>query len=420
MPYTRNHVILAPKVPEVTMLQFPNLISSWLGQIRVKWILLGSLSVLVSVILVMFLPKHQQPEIWYVKNFDKVRALNPVTHQQRVLPLGQLHEFASDPGFSPDGRWLAFKKAREDEEGQIIDAIWMAEVSAFTPFKITIDFYGGVDYFWLDHYHLAIIGINDRWQRPDQGDWFLYHIPTQQLRQVQPPGNLAITCRQNRASIYANRLPIISSPPTLPPTFWELQDGVIRLVGGDTDVVALGHLEVKGDALQLVTNVPIPPGDVGCDSWTPDGERAAISRRTAYHAYDIFLVTDQGRQRRPLTEFWRTYEGGASIGTLSISPDGRWIIFQAHLYQPRFSELVAGNNLLMLLNADDGRLEFLGEHKLYGNFVWSPNSRQVAASLSPRGADPDKGGEVHLIDVATRQVTQLTFDGGFKEVFDWR
>jgi hypothetical protein len=378
-----------------------------------SWLIgiLGVALLFLNVLLSACTLKADQKEIWYVGRLG-IRAIDPFTQKQRSIVQ---KDFTIEVAFSSDGQHIAFVMPR----GELRYSIGLANANGSNIRKIIADYYL-VDFLWLDNEHLVVMTIDERWKRPDQGDWFLYHIPTQQLRQVQPPSDMAITCRLNRASIYANHLPIVSSPPTLPLTFWELQDGVVRLVGDATDVVALGHLEVNGNVLQLVTNVPIPPGDVFCDSWTPDGERAAIRRRTAYHAEDIFLVTNQGRRRKQLTEFWRTYEGGASIGTLSISPDGRWIIFQAHLYQPRVPGLVAGKNLLLLLNADDGRLEFLGEQKLYGHFVWSPDSRQVAASLSPRGAAPDKGGEVHIIDVAMRKVTQLTFDGGFKEVFDWR
>jgi hypothetical protein len=213
------------------MSQHTSLAHLWLNQTKVKWILLGGLTTLLGVLLVLSVCRAIQPEIWYLWNFREIRALNPITHQHRVLSLGRSHDFVSDPGFGPSRERLAFIKSNEDADGQIINAIWITELETSTTYRITKDFYGGVDYLWLDNARLVVMGIDDRWIRPDQGEWFLYDIPTRQLRQMQPPADMAIMCRLNRASIYANHLPIVSSPPTFPLTFWELQDGILRLVG---------------------------------------------------------------------------------------------------------------------------------------------------------------------------------------------
>ncbi len=60
------------------------------------------------------------------------------------------------------------------------------------------------------------------------------------------------------------------------------------------------------------------------------------------------------------------------------------------------------------------------ETLLLGQFVWSPDSKHVAAGLVPRGGSADDPKKLHVINVETKEIKQLIFDEGQQEAFDWR
>ncbi len=75
-----------------------------------------------------------------------------------------------------------------------------------------------------------------------------------------------------------------------------------------------------------------------------------------------------------------------------------------------------------MINTESGAIESLGQQFLYSDnyskLIWSPNSRYVVANWIPKETSGDS--QIQLIDIQTKEIKQVTFDMGAKEVFDYR
>lgn len=119
--------------------------------------------------------------------------------------------------------------------------------------------------------------------------------------------------------------------------------------------------------------------------------------RTNYFYNDLFLYDRVTRKKRQLTD-------GARAWNPALSPDGRWVAFE-----------MTGNSSrgLGLLEVDgDGRIDTLipvanMEHAYTP--CWSPDGKSIAFSWWRRGGRRD----IFILDVASRQLTQVTDDRAY-------
>ena len=109
---------------------------------------------------------------------------------------------------------------------------------------------------------------------------------------------------------------------------------------------------------------------------------------------DIYVMEDDGTQRRRLTQ--------TTAPTRDIyprwSPDGDRIVFVRYMEQnQRSSEL-------FLMNANGTNVQRLTDNNVGDNYPsWSPDGKKIAFRSSRSG-----NREVYVMDLATRDVTQLT------------
>ncbi len=348
-------------------------------------------------------PQQIPGEIWYEngvsvvvpdkgKSFDhmEIDAINPSTSQRRVVIRTQKDEVVIWPSFSPNGERLAY----------ITDGIWVANADGANRRRVSDD-QRDEDYFWLDNDSLVILRVTAPNQLPYEGEWSVYDLSTRQRRPLSTEGERLIYCPIQRSKALAGKSPF------------------------DEEDNPLGHWEISDNTIKKVMDVNIRRDQLssrglGCPSWTPDGQKVAIAVETPSFSDEIFLISDHGQSVKQLTHFEKGYMSSPFHFGVAVSPDGRWVIAQGTFDSPRAPNMPEGFQIV-LINTENQQVDFLGERHVEGNFVWSPDSRYVAVSLGPKGSDPENTeGEVHVIDVQTKQIKQLTFDGGLKQVYDWR
>lgn len=339
-------------------------------------------------------PTPDITDIWYV-SYDgdthtyEINSINPVTRGSLAIIRTQQNEALIWPSLSPDGAKLAY----------ITDGVWVANSDGTNRRRISDD-QKDEDYFWLDNDSLVILRVTAPNQLPYQGEWSLYDLSARQQRPLSTEGERLIYCPIERSKALAGKSPFDEENNLL--GHWQISDNVIKKV---MDVnIRRDQLSSRG---------------LGCPSWTPDGQKVAIAVETPSFSEEIFLISDHGQSVKQLTHFEKSYMA-SPFHLLELSPDGRWVIAQGTFDSPRVPNMPEGFQIV-LINTENQQAEFLGERHLEGNFAWSPDSRYVAVSLSPRGTDPESTlGEVHIVDVLTKGIKQLTFDGRLKRVFDWR
>lgn len=349
-------------------------------------------------------------EIWFTQRDPaghKIVALNPITQQQRTVIRLKPGEFLADTGLSPSGEKILYISypAKSPEA-------WLANSDGTDPTPIALDF-EEKGFVWLDNDRILFAGLKADWTAypDDPYQWKLYDLRSRELRpliwkglQIPAPDHWS----RSHYQVYALRIP---------------EESIIE----EKVIVFYGHIEVQNDIVRVMMDVQVDPAQLPQGlgppgSATADGRLIAFSGRGGVNNNDLFLASDYGRSVRQLTNFQTDY-GVSGIGWhLAVSPNGKWVIFELGLGLPRSPNLPTGGQDA-LVSTDGKVLKLLRESNggIYGHFVWSADSRYVAVSVVPLGADPNKSsGEIHLIDVETGEIKQLTSDGWSKEVFDWR
>ncbi|MBI5030529.1 MAG: hypothetical protein HZB51_08375 [Chloroflexi bacterium] len=159
---------------------------------------------------------------------------------------------------------------------------------------------------------------------------------------------------------------------------------------------------------------------LGCPGWTPDGQHLVMPVRTNLFNAELYFISDRGRSVKQITHFDGLYRSTPFPYRVSLSPNSQWAIGWTILNSPLKANLPEGPQLL-LISTDGQIVKYLGDFGGTVIFPWSPDSRFVAASLIGPDSDPQtRAREINIIDVQTKEIKQITFDGSTKDVFDWR
>ncbi len=365
---------------------------------------------ILSVILSACAGTAVSGEIFFIRReltSHEIVALNPANRQERVIiRLSNPGVFLADAGLSLDGKKVLYITNRDNSQ-----EAWLTNSDGSKPMRVSLDF-REEGFVWLDNNRIVFAGLKDEGyvSAEDAYQWKLYDLRSRELRpliwkglKISAPGHWS----RSNYRVYIPRIP---------------EESLVE----EKVIVFYGHIEVENDVVRVVMDEQVDPAQLprglgSPGSATTDGRLIAFSGRGGVNNNDVFLASNYGRTVQQLTNFQKNY-GVSGIGKLAISPNGRWVIFQLVLGLPRSPNLPTGGQDA-LVSTDGKVLKFLRGNQggIYGNFVWSADSRYVAAGLVPQGADPNKAsGEIHLIDVETGEVKQLTSDGWSKDVFDWR
>ena len=193
------------------------------------------------------------------------------------------------------------------------------------------------------------------------------------------------------------------------------------------DSVGLGYLKVEGNSLlqvpEMIFNLSEFPKFSG-PRWptqTGDGKKITFQGSFGFqpNVDEIFLATDNGQSVTRVTKLGDNYSG-VTIFSSAISPNGKWVLFNANLYYPHPLDRPAGV-YVGLVDVGSKTVELLGNLQGPGNtpIAWSSDSRFAVTSLFPAGSNKGPG-QLHLIDTETKSIKQITFDSGMKEVIGWR
>jgi dipeptidyl aminopeptidase/acylaminoacyl peptidase len=258
------------------------------------------------------------------------------------------------PEWSPDGRWLAFTDR---------DHVWIVEASGGQPRKVSSFAAWSSSPRWMpDSYRLLIslerddhsrILLTDRdgsWPRPISAG------PGHDFGADPSPDG--------------TRVAWIHAPPD------DLERADLMLVDLETGRI---------DRLS---------GTPGCGlrqvRWSPDGRLLAYSgERTGFH--EVWLIDPESGQERQLSRF------GADVESFAWSPDGSRLALTVNR---------EGSIDLALVDAGSGRVEELrGGPGVHQQPSWLADGRAITFEYE----DPLHPADLYRMDVATRQVTQLTF-----------
>ena len=114
---------------------------------------------------------------------------------------------------------------------------------------------------------------------------------------------------------------------------------------------------------------------------------------------DIYVMKDDGSHVRRLTNS-PLYQSGAVW-----SPDGKYIAFIVDLHSGTPGQEAQSD--IFIMTADGMHQQNLTQHPaLDSNMSWSPDGRHLAFT-----SDRSGGWEIHVMDIATREVRQLTHSG---------
>lgn len=365
------------------------------------------LVVVVLICTTSCLGKSEQPVIWYERydstiGVNEIWMLNPMTQQQRRVIWGKS---IGAPALSPSGKHVAYS-----DRAQRGDIVWVAQTDGINPRQVTQDA-EWTFYFWIDDAALVVATSNYIPFHTDPLDYYLYDVLRQQSRPIDvdrngpygdgagPWNKLSSNPERTARRIDSKRVEVVH---------WELRDASIKSITDYT--ISVAHFP----------DVASPC----CFSWARDGTKAVFQARDNLqpNIYDLFLASDKGQSVTRLTDFGKNYTY-ATVQTHAISPDGNWVALIARLGPPDLRNEPYRYDLA-LANIENRSVEILGQQRFYCSLscsvslIWSPDSRYVATTWTPTGVITEQ--EVFVIDVQSKEIRQLTFDGGLKKVFDWR
>ena len=168
-----------------------------------QYIASGTLGIMLAFLVAICMPYTNLPsEIWYISGVEEIDTVNPATAQRKIIVPSQPDILLGAATFSPDHTHIAYGS------GQISSyAIWLTNLNGTNPRKISGDFLA-VNFFWLDHQNLVIMGSNHNRTWPEDGEWWLYNLSTQRLQRMIPSLNHYVSCLQMApATMQTGRVP---------------------------------------------------------------------------------------------------------------------------------------------------------------------------------------------------------------------
>lgn len=343
-----------------------------------------------------------QSVIWYTYQDTQtgksgIATLDPMVKRERILYTAPSGHGIVSASLSPLGNRIGFTLRNSEDER----SIWVTNADGSEPRKISDDFFNA-GFFWLNNDQVVRMIVSE----PD------YHINLRDghvsLFDLTSGEITPLTANDLSLSCYADGLSVRQFG-------WPITD-----IAGS--FLAIGHPEVHDSELQMVRDHDITrPNDLGsmggCASWTDNQEQIAFDFWRG-QVSDYYFSEDGGKTIQRITDLGKDYDD-AFVSFPALSPNGKLLIFQARLDQPR-SPLVPIGTQLALAKTDGSLLTFLGQWgAIDAQLYWSPDSRFVATNQVPRIGDYPLG-EIYLIDTENGGFIQLTSDGHAKNIFDWR
>jgi len=282
------------------------------------------------------------------------------------IPLTMSGESASNPRWSPDGKYLSFVASRgENARSQV----WLLDRRGGEAQQLTEVEQGVGSYEWSPDASRLVLAIRD---------------PEEEGASREAEGARSRT----RQPWVIDRLQI-------------KRDGTGYLT--DTRKT---HLYVFDVTSKKLTQITSGRWDEGSPAWSPDGTRIAFSsNRTedpdANSNSDVWVVaadnTDKGGTLVRITG----YEGGD--GSPAWSPDGKWIAYTTGINDPRYSAFET-SHLAVAPSDGSGERRVLTEalDRNVGSPRFTADGQGILVSVSDEG-----NGHVARIDVQTGAVTRL-------------
>lgn len=305
-----------------------------------------------------------------------------------------------DPTVSPGGRFLAYRRVRYDEQGNILakevevaDATGLARASL--PWQR-----GWSGFHWLDEERLVILVSNSDLLNRDSSLSYLMVFPftgQQEPITVTPPDVYDI----DPLPYWSGRGLQVYNPTLTQVAYLQLVDGIYW-------AYALWDIREAKTLASLVAfdNERTPV-------WSPTGERFVIAANPletrAYTKFELYLFDQTGAISK-LTNL-TAYYPATYIQSYSWSPDERYIAFWLNTDIPRDQDYHFGQQNLAVLDTDTLQVT---NYCLPGDFstswatlvsapIWSPDSQQLL--IENRYAE--QASRVILVDLIQAFATQL-------------
>ncbi len=372
--------------------------------VRNKWSDVSAILILSLFVVTCSSPANHS-QIWYIEDapnapgepeglHGEIRTINAFTHEERVVIQGTPNYSIEKAGLAPDGQKIAYLRSG----GGGGRAVWIANADGSNVIQVTRGF-SQTEFVWLDNRRLVIAGADDGSTPAEQGQWLLYDLSIRQLRSLVPEREIVLGCPPRRAGFEANHFMLDSRMPSF------------------------GHLELRGESLLLVTDIQVRGASYHglCEASLSAGLLVAFDGDSGPQNGEVFLASRGRESVQQLTRFIDNY-GQSSMNSITLSPDGRWVVFCAYLSSPHTPNLPQGLQV-GLASAEGREVNLLKEtfNGLWEPPVWSSDSRYAAVSFVPVTVDREKAGtEIYVIEAETNKISQVTSDGRSKLVFDWR
>ena len=312
----------------------------------------------------------------------RIVALDGTESERLPLPVRPRNRVVADIVWSPDGRYLAYRRAISPIAATA--ELWLTDVATGESVRLTDGTYRDVSPAWGPDAD-ALFFISDRSGSPD-----LWWLDLNGTGSPGPPQRMTAGMELTEVSVgpegrrvaYARgrRIHNVYRAPIRPDASASWSD-VTRLTFDEADFESIDidrsgrlllssnrsgnwdiylHPAGGGPLRRLTTDSALDAGP----SWRPDGERIAYYSDRSGHR-QVWLMSPDGGRPRQLTY------GPTEKLYPRWSPDGREIV-------------VAGANL-SVFNVDDGSRRVLASASTGAHPAWSPDGRWVAFTVSRDG-----------------------------------
>ncbi|HYI34726.1 MAG TPA: hypothetical protein VEX88_14795 [Glaciibacter sp.] len=187
---------------------------------------------------------------------------------------------------------------------------------------------------------------------------------------------------------------------------WSPDGGQIAYGTWNGDDHQIHVMESDGRRSRLVA----PDGN--WPSWSPDGERIVFSTGRGTMDLDLWTMNRDGTGQSLLAD------GESELNQPAWSPDGQTIAFISSAGDPKATDPLKGDEDIFLMAADGGPARRITT--LPGNEHWPPTWSPDGKRLAFTSDGTENVGEILVIDVETRAVTNLTNSEAHDAFPAWR